>query len=175
MTASLRVLEDEPLGSPLPTSERASGAALLSLLAPALARLAARYERDRQCCSELQQDLLIALWLSTGSSERRVSFRTWVSTLAHEAGAPEVMTLNREHTVLLLGLLENLQRKERETVLLSLQNFEPREIAIALHCSPGQAEDTLWRAQRRLQGWMKRREDPDSEFPPVSLVKVRTR
>lgn len=173
MTASLRVLEDEPLGSPAPTAERTSGAALLSLLAPALARLAARYERDRQCCGELQQELLVALWLSTGSSRHRVSFRTWVSDLAQEAGASEVTTLTRAHTALLLGLLDDLQRKERETVLLSLQNFGPREIAIALHCSPGQAEDTLWRAQRRLQGWMKRREDERAE-PPVSLVKIRT-
>ncbi len=175
MNASLRVLAAEPLGLSTPISERMSGAALLTLLAPALARLALRYERDRQGCSELQQELLIALWLSTGTSERRVSLRTWVSTLAHEAGAPEVTTLTREHTALLLALLENLQRKERETVLLSLQNFDAREIAVALHCSPGQAEDTLWRAQRRLQGWMKRREDSGSEPPPVSLLKVRTR
>ena len=176
MNATLRVQTEEPLGLPPASSEQTSRDALVTLLGPTLSRLALRYERDRRCCSELQQDLLIALWLMKGSSELRVSFRSWVSSFAQHENAPEVVAVERrERAALLLVLLDNLRPKEREAVLLNLQSFEPSEIATALDCSPAQTQEVLLRAQRRLQDWMKRRGDQLPEPVLVSFAQRLTR
>ena len=63
---------------------------MVSLLAPMLSRVARRYESDAPSCRDLQQEMLIAVWLSLDNYERKSSFRSWVQTVAHRVGAQHV-------------------------------------------------------------------------------------
>jgi RNA polymerase sigma factor (sigma-70 family) len=170
---------------PVPSAELASKEALVGLLWPMLSRIARRYEPDRQLCPDLQQEMLIALWLSLDSADRKESFRGWLRRVTSEVGTrhvmaregalpvtgsfrdgaessrspdPESVFVARERLTILLGLLDNLRPREREVVLLDLEEFDSHEIGAALQCSASQARDTLARAHRRLHVWMRRSE-----------------
>jgi RNA polymerase sigma-70 factor (ECF subfamily) len=165
----------------LPTNANAE--VMLTLLAPMLSRVARRYEGDSQRCSELQQEMLIAIWISLDTCERRSSFRTWVHSVAHNVGVqhiaerlrnrrearlngteeiplnpydPEALVAVRERAQTMLGLLGGLRQRERELVLLDLQEFDVSEMSAAMKLSQAQVRDTLGRARRRLMLWMKR-------------------
>ena len=162
---------------------------MVTYLAPMLGRVARRYESDAQSCGDLQQEMLIAIWLSLDSYERRSSFRTWVHTVAHRVGAQhlakrrisarterldddfesvpsshdtESLVATRERALKLLGLLNGLRPREREVVLLDLQEFELHEMSQAMKISQARVRDTLVRAKRRLMIWMKRSDDAPS-------------
>ena len=176
---TIDIPETQHLGSN-PTAE-----VIVALLAPILRRVARRYESDRHLSSDLQQEMLIALWLSLDGFERRSSFRTWVHSVAHGVGMrhiaerrtsrqrdfvggsgesptsiadPESHLAIRERVLLLQSLLEKLREREREAVLLDLQEFGLYEMSDEMNISPAQVRDILTRARRRLQVWMKRTE-----------------
>jgi RNA polymerase sigma-70 factor (ECF subfamily) len=162
---------------------------MVTYLAPMLGRVARRYESDAPNCGDLQQEMLIAIWLSLDSYERRSSFRTWVHTIAHRVGAQHVakrrisrrterldndfeslasphdtesLVATHERALRLLGLLNGLRPLEREAILLDLQEFELHEMSQAMEISQARARDTLVRAKRRLTIWMKRTDDAPS-------------
>ena len=135
--------------------------------------------------------MLIAIWLSLDSYERKSSFRTWVHTIAHRVGSQhlakrrisrrterldngfeslpsphdtESLVATHERALRLFGLLNGLRRLEREAVLLDLQEFELHEMSEAMGISQARARDTLVRAKRRLMIWMKRTDDTPSSI-----------
>jgi RNA polymerase sigma factor (sigma-70 family) len=166
---------------------------MITYLAPMLGRVARRYESDAPSCADLQQEMLIAIWLSLDSYERKSSFGTWVHTIAHRVGAQhlvkrrisrrteqldndfeslpsshdtESLVATHERALLLLGLLNGLRPLERAAVLLDLQEFELHEMSQAMAISQARARDTLVRAKRRLMIWMKRSDDAPSGIAP---------
>jgi len=172
-----------------------SAEVMVSLLAPMLSRVAARYESDAAACGDLQQEMLIAVWLSLDSYEKRSSFRTWVQTVAHRVGAQHVakrrisrrterltndfeslpnshdtesLVATHERALKLLELLNGLRPSEREAVLLDLEEFELHEMSQAMEISPARARDTLVRAKRRLTIWMRRLETDDAPSSAVT-------
>jgi RNA polymerase sigma-70 factor (ECF subfamily) len=162
---------------------------MVTLLAPMLSRVARRYESNAPACGDLQQEMLIAVWLSLDDYEKRSSFRTWVQTVAHRVGAQHVakrrisrrterltndfeslpnshdtesLVATHERALKLLNLLNGLRPREREAVLLDLEEFELHEMSHAMEISQARARDTLVRAKRRLTIWMRRIETPDA-------------
>jgi len=158
---------------------------MVTLLAPMLRDVARRYESDVQRRRDLQQEMLIALWLSLDTFEESSSFRAWVKCVAHEVGEqhieqqrshrrsarlnmglesppnpqdPESILATRERAATLLGLLNGLCPRERDVVLLELQEFELDEMSRVLGISRTQVRETLIRARRRLVMRMKRTE-----------------
>jgi RNA polymerase sigma-70 factor, ECF subfamily len=183
--------------------ESPSADVMITLLAPMLSRVARRYESDAPACGDLQQEMLIAVWLSLDSYEKKSSFRTWVQTVAHRVGAQHIakrrisrrterlsndfesfpnshdtesLVAIHERALKLLDLLNGLRPREREAVLLDLEEFELHEMSHAMEISQARARDTLVRAKRRLMIWMRRIEagdapsrgatEPDSEDDP---------
>ncbi len=171
--------------TPAPGAELAGKEALVGLLWPMLRRIARRYEPDRQLCPDLQQEMLVALWLSLDSAAHKESFQSWLRRVTSEVGTrhvmaregsspvmssfregvesprssdPESVFVARERLTILLRLLDNLRPREREVVLLDLEEFDSHEIGVALQCSASQARETLARAHRRLHVWMRRSE-----------------
>lgn len=59
----------------------------ISQLAPALARVAAGYEADREVRRDLLQDMHTALWRSLETFDQRCSLKTWTWRVAHNVGA----------------------------------------------------------------------------------------
>lgn len=56
-------------------------------LAPALARVAAGYEADRELRRDLLQEMHTALWRSLENFDGRCSLKTWTWRVAHNVGA----------------------------------------------------------------------------------------
>ena len=170
-----------PINAPLDPSAEV----MIALLAPMLTRLARRYESDEHRCGDLRQEMLIALWLSLHGFDGRSSFRGWVNSVAHRIGLqhvaerrvnrrterlsgnlqslpglldPESMLAARERARTLLHLLSGLRPREREALLLHLQEFELDEVSQAMRICRTQARETLNRARRRLMMRMKKTE-----------------
>jgi RNA polymerase sigma factor (sigma-70 family) len=158
---------------------------MVALLAPTLSRVARRYESDQQRCGDLQQEMLIALWLSLNTFEGKSSFQNWVNGVAQQVGLqyvaeqrlsrqreepsadlevlqsshdPETIVATRERAVTALRLLGGLRGREREVVLLHLQELELDEMSQAMRICRTQVRETLIRARRRLAKRMKKTE-----------------
>lgn len=166
-------------------SASASTTMLITLLEPMLCRVARLYESDAPTRRDLEQDMLIAIWLSLGSHEKKAALRTWARDIAHEVGAQhvarrricrrnerlghdleslpnrhdtEAITTTHERALMLHGLLRKLRPREREAVLLELQEFDSGEMSDAMRISRAQVRDTLVRARCRLLKWLRRSE-----------------
>ncbi|HWZ90109.1 MAG TPA: sigma factor, partial [Polyangiaceae bacterium] len=63
---------------------------MVTLIAPMLSRIARRYESDVLRCSELQQEMLIALWLSLDTFAGSAEFQIWVNSVAHRVGTQHI-------------------------------------------------------------------------------------
>lgn len=59
----------------------------VSELAPAIARVAAGYEADREVRRDLLQEMHAALWRSLEKFDGRCSLKTWTWRVAHNVGA----------------------------------------------------------------------------------------
>ena len=70
----------------------------------------------------------------------------------------ESLVATHQQALKLLDLLNRLRPREREAVLLDLQEFELHEMSQAMEISQARARDTLVRAKRRLMIWMRRLE-----------------
>jgi RNA polymerase sigma factor (sigma-70 family) len=165
---------------------------MVTLLAPTLSRVARRYESDQQRCGDLEQEMLIALWLSLNTFEGKSSFQNWVNGVAHKVGLqyvaerrlsrrreepsadlevlqtshdPEIIVATRERALTALRLLAGLRGREREVVLLHLQELELDEMSQAMRICRTQVRETLIRARRRLAKRMKK-----TEFAAPELV-----
>jgi RNA polymerase sigma factor (sigma-70 family) len=156
---------------------------LVTLLEPMLFRVARLYESHAPSRCDLQQDMLIATWLSLPDDEKRATLRTWVHNVAHGVGArhvarrricrrnerlgldlesmpnqhdTEALVAIRERALVLHGLLDRLRPREREAIRLELEEFEPSEMSDAMKISKAQVRDTLIRARWRLLKWLRR-------------------
>jgi RNA polymerase sigma factor (sigma-70 family) len=199
MSATQSVRCNEPAALDAAVQKNMSQESLDSALDAMLRRLARRFEANPAGCTDLQQGTLIALWLSIGGTEPRVSLQTWLSSVAegvrvqqviagraeklllspHEGVAdgqpsvpdPEVALASRERVALLLAVLDSFRPRERDAAFLDLQQFEPEHIAEKLRCSVGQARHLLVMAGRRLELWV-RQGQVSLDSAPVSLVRV---
>jgi RNA polymerase sigma factor (sigma-70 family) len=158
---------------------------MVTLLAPMLARIALRYEPDEQRRGDLQQEMLIKIWISLSTQEESASFPAWVNRVAHQVGMrhvserrsnrrseqlsdnletlvtprdPESILATRERALAVLSLLGGLRGREREVVLLYLQDFELDEMSHAMKICRTQVRETLIRARRRLLKRIKKTE-----------------
>jgi RNA polymerase sigma factor (sigma-70 family) len=158
---------------------------MVTLLAPMLARIALRYETDEQRRGDLQQEMLIKIWLSLSTLEGSASFPAWVNRVAHRVGVkhvserrskrrseqlsdnletlvsprdPESILATRERARAVLNLLGGLKPREREVVLLHLEEFELDEMSHTMKICRTQVRETLIRARRRLLKRIKKAE-----------------
>jgi RNA polymerase sigma factor (sigma-70 family) len=164
---------------------RPSAELMVTLLAPMLARIALRYETDEQRRSDLQQEMLIKIWLSLSTLDSSASFPAWVNRVAHQVGVkhvserrsnrrseqlndnletlvssrdPESILATRERALAVLDMLGGLKPREREVVLLHLQEFELDEMSHTMKICRTQVRETLIRARRRLLKRIKKTE-----------------
>jgi RNA polymerase sigma factor (sigma-70 family) len=167
------------------TTARPSAELMVTLLAPMLARVALRYETDEQRRGDLQQEMLIKIWLSLSTLEGSASFPAWVNRVAHQVGVkhvserrskrrseqlsdnletlvsprdPESILATRERARAVLNLLGGLKPREREVVLLHLEEFELDEMSHSMKICRTQVRETLIRARRRLLKRIKKTE-----------------
>ena len=79
-----------PLGDSSPAREQNQDnlyARAIAEFGPAIARLAAACERDRDFQQDLLQDIHVAVWRSFAAFRNQCSLRTWVYRVAHNAAA----------------------------------------------------------------------------------------
>jgi RNA polymerase sigma factor (sigma-70 family) len=156
---------------------------LVNLLAPMLSSVAQRYESDAQSCSDLEQEMLIALWQSLSTFEGKVSLGKWMNSVVHRIGVqhlaarrasrrterlsgklglmrdaedPESILALRERAQAALDLVSGLTPREREVVWLHVQEFELDEMTCVMSICRTQVRETMIRARRRLMKRMKK-------------------
>lgn len=119
-------------------------------LAPALARVAAGYEADRELRRDLLQEMHTALWRSLEHFDGRCSLKTWTWRVAHNVGAThlggrrarfvELEELGADDDVearldraralnRLTQLVHALKPADRQLLLLYLEGLEATAIA----------------------------------------------
>ena len=117
----------------------------LSQLGPALARVAAGYEADREVRRDLLQEMHAALWRSLEAFDGRCSLKTWTWRVAHNVGAShlgrhrakfvELEDLAVENDVeawldrsraleRLTGLVHALKAADRQLLMLYLEGLD---------------------------------------------------
>ena len=144
---------------------------------PALERLARGYERDRDRCRDLVQDIHVALWCSFAHFDRRCSLRTWVYRVAHNTvtsqilrrrtNAPTLVSLDElaftagdvggERAVdqrlaldRLYGLIHALEPLDRRVILLYLEDIDAAAIGEITGLSPGNVATKVHRIKQIL-------------------------
>lgn len=129
----------------------------IAAFGPAMERLARAYERDRDRCLDLLQEVQVALWRSLAGFDGRCSLRTWVYRVAHntatskvlrpQSSAPSTVPLDdsleslaahvsEEHLLdrklaleRLYGLIRRLRPLDRQVMLLYLEQLDAASIA----------------------------------------------
>jgi RNA polymerase sigma-70 factor (ECF subfamily) len=94
-----------PLRARAATETDALYAEAVAAFGPALERLAAAYEPDRDRRRDLQQEIHVALWRSFAGFDGRCSLRTWVYRVAHNT-ATSLVSRVRARTPALVGFEE---------------------------------------------------------------------
>ena len=97
--------------APQPTQDDLYAGAV-SEFGPALARLAAAFERDQGLQQDLLQDIHVAIWRSFATFRNQCSLRTWVYRVAHNTAA----SFARRH------------RKFRRERLVSLEELDEQPL-----------------------------------------------
>ena len=158
----------------MPESRDAAFARLLHEHGPALARLAAAYERDPHAREDLMQEIAFAIWRALPayrgeSSERtfifrighnraithRLRSRAWRSRFDSRDLTAEVADPTWNHATAdrrgdLMEAVRRLTPALRETVILSLEGLSHQEIADVLGTTPGTVAVRLNRARVAL-------------------------
>lgn len=119
-------------------------------LAPALARVAAGYEADRELRRDLLQEMHTALWRSLENFDGRCSLKTWTWRVAHNVGATHLGRRRAQFVELeelggdddvearldraralsrLTQLVHALEAPDRQLLLLYLEGLEAAAIA----------------------------------------------
>ena len=78
------------------------------LFAPAIARLARAFERDREKARDLEQDIHAELWRSFARFDGRCSLKTWTYRVAHNVAADHVAAASRRPEPVPLDAIESL-------------------------------------------------------------------
>ena len=148
-------------------------------LGPAMARLAAAYERDPALREDLLQDMHLAVWQSLANFKGECALRTWTYRVAHNTAATHVlrqMRSRRKQWVTLeelestpdesdnerfvdewgvferLGtILEKLKPIDRDVLLLYLEGLEASEIAEVVGVSPNLVAQKVRRTKQVLK------------------------
>jgi RNA polymerase sigma-70 factor, ECF subfamily len=148
-------------------------------LGPAMARLAAAYERNPALREDLLQDIHLAVWQSLANFKGECSLRTWTYRVAHNTAATHVLRqkrTRREQWVTLeelenmpdesdserfvdgwgvfekLGtIMQKLKTIDRDILLLYLEGLEAFEIAEVVGVSPNLVAQKVRRTKQVLQ------------------------
>ena len=146
---------------------------------PAMARLAATYERNPAHRQDLLQDIHLAIWQSFASFKGECALRTWIYRVAHNTAATHVLRqkrtrrerwvaleeldstpdeFNNERFVDELGVFEKLgvivQKLEivdRDILLLYLEGLEASEISEVVGLSPNLVAQKVHRTKEVLK------------------------
>ena len=111
---------DVELVEAMPKADQSRKSAFEEALAaygPALERLARAYEADAEARRDLLQEILISLWQSLESFDKRCSPRTWVYRVAHNTAASHVsgrVRMRRQFFVALEDVPELADGRESE-------------------------------------------------------------
>lgn len=120
-------------------------------LAPAMARVAAGYEADREVRRDLLQEMHAALWHSLDTFDGRCSLKTWTWRVAHNVGSMHLSKhrakfveledlgpdehdaeakLDRNRALQkLTGLVHALKAPDRQLLLLYLEGLDAASIS----------------------------------------------
>jgi RNA polymerase sigma factor (sigma-70 family) len=153
--------------------------ALMAEFGPLVARICASYERDRDLCRDLSQEIWFAIWRALPAFRAEASLKTFVTRIAQfraishatqharrPAGEPlSVELIDREpppETVAiasaergsLLAAVQRLPLHYRQPVVLMLEDFSPAEIAALLGLSANVVGVRLNRARGLLRELM---------------------
>jgi RNA polymerase sigma-70 factor (ECF subfamily) len=143
--------------------------------APALARIAASYERDRALREELLQEMIFAIVRAlprlqdtaklkpfvfriahnravshVASRMREPTLDEWPEHLASDAPDPEQELLSRERSARLLDAVRRLSLPYRQVITLLLEDLSYEEIAEALGLSVANVGVRVNRAKQQL-------------------------
>jgi RNA polymerase sigma factor (sigma-70 family) len=152
---------------------------LLAEHGPALARVAAAYERRPALREELLQDFAVALWQALPAFRGDASERTFLlrvatnramthlarrppatvglsdaDLLADDAPSPEAMALAADRSERLFAGVGRLPLALKQVMSLALEGLGPSEIAAVLGITEGNASVRLNRAKSKLREWM---------------------
>lgn len=141
-----------------------------------LGRIAASYEADPAKRQELQQDIFASIWRALPGFRGEASLRTFVARIAHNraithvaraASEPRMSELDdalpsdqpspfedaerADQQRRLLDAVRTLPLSLREPVVLTLEDFSPREIAEMLALNPNIVSIRLTRAKALLR------------------------
>lgn len=160
-----------------PISEPPSFERIAATYGPALARLAAAYERDEHDREDLMQDILFALWKALPTFRGEASERTFVYRVAHNralthrrrsgsrpraakldaahevadpAADPEADTTARQRRERLLAAIQRLHPAYRQVLTLRLEDLANGEIADVLGVNENVVAIRLTRARKAL-------------------------
>lgn len=146
---------------------------------PAMARLAAAYERNPALREDLLQDIHLALWQSLANFRGECAMRTWTYRVAHNTAATHVLRQvrsRRQQWVTLeelestpdesdnerfvdgLGVFERvgaiiqkLKTIDRDVLVLHLEGLEASEIAEVVGVSPNLVAQKVHRTKQVLK------------------------
>lgn len=150
--------------------------ALLAEHGAMLRRIASAYEADRERRSELEQDILLAVWRALPKHRGDAPLRHFIARVAHnravthvarEAAQPRRQPLDeaapcdgptpheaaeaRDLQVRLADAVRALPLSLRQPALLTLEGFAPAEIAEMLGLNPNAVSIRLTRAKAALR------------------------
>jgi len=153
--------------------------ALMAQFGPLVARICASYERDRDLCRDLSQEVWFAIWRALPAYRAEASLKTFVARIAqfraishatHYARNPRGESLSRDlvdHEPSpdsmaiasavrgsLLAAVQRLPLLYRQPVVLMLEDFSPAEIAALLGLSANVVGVRLNRARGLLRELM---------------------
>ena len=154
-------------------------ASAIAEFGPAIARLAAAYERDSGLQQDLLQDIHVAVWRSFAIFRNQCSLRTWVYRVAHNAASSFVRRHRKfrsahlvsleqleergeespverrqdeeEVTERLRELIRQLKPIDRDVILLYLEDLDAASIGDVLGLSPGNVAQKVHRIKKVLQ------------------------
>lgn len=156
-----------------------------------LHRIAASYEADPAKRQELQQEIWASVWRALPGFRGEASLRTFVARIAHNraithvaraASEPRMAELDetlacgqpspfddaersdQQHR--LMEAVRSLPLSARETVVLTLEGFSPREIAETLSLNPNIVSIRLTRAKELLRVALD--QSASTPMPPIA-------
>jgi len=139
-------------------------------------RIASSYERDRQICLELHQEILFAVWKALPRFKGNSKLTTFLARIAHNRSITHVtrestkpysvefdnsyqsedptlyeITEANNRRDLLMNAIHRLPLGWRQVITLSLEGLTPREISLVLGVNPNIISIRLTRAKKALR------------------------
>lgn len=143
-------------------------------------RVACSYERDKQLCLDLNQEILFAIWKALPQFKQNAKLKTFLARIAHnrcithvtrETAKPNNVELDLNYQSkrrtpyeqaeannrreLLMRMVSQLPLGWRQIITLSLEGFTPKEIASVLDENANTISIRLTRAKQVLRQKLK--------------------